>query len=70
MSATIAQPLTLEEFLNLLETKPASEYIPNQRKGNNVSAIALSCVPLGQSHDCGHSVPSLFDWYWKTGAIA
>ena len=27
MSATTTQPLTLEEFLKLPETKPASEYI-------------------------------------------
>lgn len=30
MVATIAKPLTLEEFLQMPETKPASEYIDNQ----------------------------------------
>jgi Uma2 family endonuclease len=43
MIATVSHPITLEEFLKLPETKPASEYIDGEiiqkpmPKGNNVA---------------------------------
>lgn len=43
MVATIAKPLTLEEFLQMPETKPASEYIDNQ--------IIQKPMPKGR-HSC------------------